>query len=228
MAVSASALTTLDRFKTAHGISGSTQNDLIEQIIDLTSAWIEGQTFRKLKVRNYNNSTQHSVTAIPAEDYIYLDGSDAVYDEKNGIMEFHLPQYPVQKSTVTGAIAFKLATLTNRDASGDTWNDDELDENEHFLVDYERGVIRCIGFTPISGARNYRVTCTAGYQTGAAQPYVPADLERLCIEMGRKLFDEKMNVQSEKMGTWSITYDTAKEDPFIAPVLARYTRYALC
>jgi hypothetical protein len=227
MAVKATALTTTTNFKTAHGVSGSTDDTLIEKIIDRTTAWIESRCQRKFKARDYGGSSTHGTTGVTAEDYIYFDGQDQYVTERN-LGEFHVPQWPIQKSTVTHALAVELAVLSDRTNSGETWDTTQLVENDDYVVDYAGGVIRLLGGVFTEGVKNYRLTCTAGYQEGSAQPYVPDDLEQLCIELGGLIYRDRKNLQSEKIGTWSRTFDTQKEDPFVADVLAKYTRIPLC
>ena len=231
MAVSANALTTTANFKTAHGVSGSGDDTLIEKIIDRASDWIEQKTNRKLKARRYNNGgSTHATTAVADEDYIYFsgtrkrDGGNTIADER-GFGRFYLPQWPVQANSV---LTFALDTLDDRDSSGgETWDTTTLVEFDDFIVNREEGYIQLLGASFARGYRNYRVTMAAGYQAGAAQPYVPDDLEQLCIDIGGMIYHEKRNVQSEKIGTWSRVFDTSKDDPLIAGTLEKYTRTIL-
>ncbi len=234
MSVKSTALTTLAHFKTHQGISTNTDDLLIEQLIDSVSDWIETQTERKLKRREYNNGGSiHPTTGVADEDYIYFNGStkdrggDTVKDE-SGYGLFYLPAWPVAANDDN--VTFTLATLSNRgqSVSGyESWDTDDLEEWDDYIVDRDNGVLRLLGGPFGSGYRNYRVTMAAGYQTGSVQPYVPDDLEELCIRLVAQMYDNKVNVTSEKIGTWSRSFGSAKEDPFVEMTLAKYSRISL-
>ena len=118
-----------------------------------------------------------------------------------------------------------MEVLTARSsAGGETWDATLLLENDHYVVDRRNGVLRLLGGNFSLGSRNYRVTMAAGFQYGSAQPYVPPDLESLCIEMAKGLYRDNRNVSSESIGTWSRSYDRTKEDPVVRATLARYSR----
>ena len=219
------ALTTLENFKAVNRVPGTTDDGLLEQIIDRVSSWIESQTGRKFKARNYNNDndSKFSPLNIDSEDYLYFDGDNAV-DSRRTIF---LPQFPIQRPAIDGALAVELSTLTNRttgaDGAGDTWSTDLL-EGRDYVVDYERGIIRLNGGQFVCGMKNYRLTCTAGYKIGDNQPFIPDDVEQLCIELGNLIWKDKQNLQSESIGTWSRTFNTNKSDPFVEDTLTKYTR----
>jgi hypothetical protein len=65
-------------------------------------------------------------------------------------------------------------------------------EWDDYILDADNGIIRLTGgqFTP--GFRNYRVTCTAGYlyPSTPAAPFVPPDLEELCVRLCKVMFRE--------------------------------------
>ena len=73
----------------------------------------------------------------------------------------------------------------------------------------------------------YELTMAAGYQVGSAQPYVPDDLELLCIELVKDLYKDRSNLQSESIGSWSRTFNTQKVKPFVEDTLAKYSRISL-
>ena len=235
MAVLTNALTTTANAKAALGIaSADTSNDtLIAQYIDRATAQIESMTERKLKARKYNGSsgtfTLGGSDTIASEDYLFFSGStidkggDTVCDP-SGYGIYHLPQYPVLANT---DLTFALGVLTARAAAGETWSDTTLVEWVDFVVDREKGILRLTGgrFTP--GFRNYRITMAAGYKFGAAQPYVPPDLEQVCIAMVKKLFRNESGVTSESLGTWSKSYDVEKADKFIDDTIAKYRRLSV-
>jgi hypothetical protein len=224
VAVAADALTTTANLKTELGISGSSQDTRLDKLIDRATDWIEGKTGRKLKARHYKLDEAAFTPGVLSEDYLYFDGDAQVVNEK-GLGEYILPQFPVQRSSVTDALAFELSYLSNRGSDGDTFT--ALVENEDYVVDYEKGIVRLLAGRFTSGVKNYRITCTAGFFVGAAQPYVPDALEELCIlECKRRLYD-KDGVTSERIGTWSRTFDAEKAKEAIDEKVALFTRYRL-
>ena len=60
-----------------------------------------------------------------------------------------------------------------------------------------------------------------------ADYYVPEDLEQLCIDLVALVYQDKRNVQSERIWSWSRTFDTNRDDPLFAPTLEFYTRHCL-
>jgi hypothetical protein len=231
VALNAIALTTLANFKEALRVPAATDatNDPIyERFINRATDAIESKTGRKLKARRYNNAgSTHPTTTVADEDYLYFSGytldkgGDTIRDE-NGYGVLHLPQWPVQANSV---LTFVLAPLSSRDSDGEEWDSADLVENEDYILDRTNGILRLLNGSFSPGYRNYRITCAAGYQTGAAQPYVPGDLEELCIEMAKKLLRGEAGVTSEKLGTWAKTYDPAKANEFIDATIALYRRY---
>jgi hypothetical protein len=202
------ALTTLGNLKEELGITTSTDDAKLERLINRASTWIEGETGRKLKARNYNGGTGfHEKTGVPDEPYLYFGGQGAFRDD-SGVWEYYFPQYPI-----ISIVGFAYSP------SQGVW-DTPFVENTDFFVDYGRGAIRLLSgyFNP--GFQNYRIACTAGYLVGDNQPYVPDDLEGLCIKLCERLYQK--GVQSETIGTWSRTFETAKDD-FVTDTLARYT-----
>lgn len=251
MAVKDDALTTQANFKTAHGVSGTDDDALIDSLIDRATDWIESMTDRKLKARNYNGySTKfdHAETGdaqeITSENYILFDGQDAVKDSRS-LSRIYLPQYPivypdsVDDGGHANALAVVVERLTDRGSSvsgGEDW--DALTEWDDYIIEYQKGEIRLVGSTLLTGTRNYRITCTAGYTTGhisGSQPYVPDDLEQLCLYIAGRLYKEDFNVTSEKIGTWSRTYAGSRDngmsilqsDPIISVGLAKYRKITL-
>lgn len=232
VAVSPSALTSLANLKSVLSIAAAdtSKDTLLELTIDRATAWIENATERKLKARNYNGSgTAFTTTGVTSEDYLIFSGTtkdrggDTVVDPQ-GYGQFYLPQFPVQANSVSQAITFALHALTDREAG--TWDTSSLVENSDYVIDRTNGVLTLLNgpFTP--GLRNYRITCTAGYLT-SAQPYVPADLEELCIAVAKKMFRNEQGLQSESIGTWSRTYNVAEQNALIDETLARYRRFAI-
>lgn len=226
VSVNAQALTSLANFKTALNVTVSTDDTKIEQIINRTTAWIEGKTNRFLKARNYNGAGIAFTTTVTSEDYLFFDGNcESRNDRGYGVL--YLPQFPIVKASVASALPVALAFLTSRgigaDGAGDTWDTSSLAEGRDFVVDYTNGIITLTGGLFATGLKNYRLTCTAGYVT------IPDDLEQLCIELGKSIYKNDRAVTSESIGTWSRSFSEAlkKSDPFVQDTLGKYSRFAL-
>lgn len=251
MAVRDFALSTLTNAKLALGISASdtSKDTYIEACIDRATLLIEDLTQRKLKARNYNgfnasgegSDFEHKTTGtgdtVASEDFLHFDGNNCTRDE-NGYIVYYLPQYPILKVSGTNqnrihhpnAVTFRLDEIVSRGSqvSGyETW--DALTEYDDYILNQETGAIRLLGGAFAAGQKNYRVKCTAGFSLKPAntQPYVPPDLEALCIEMTKSLFRENSNLQSESIGTWSRTYNHSVENPFVKSTLAAYSKISL-
>lgn len=222
--------------------SDTSKDNRLERIINRVSDWIEHQTGRKfnetmggLKARRYGSfsaPTQHPTTTVPDEDYVYFSGytkdrgGDVLTDER-GLGVYHLPAYPVQANSV---VTFQLAALSERGSTvsgNEAWDTNAHVEWDTFVVERERGVLRLLGGPFAPGYRNYRVTMAAGYAVGGQQPYVPADLEALCIEMCKQMYKDSRNIRIESIGTWSRHFDPQLPDPLLRDILGKYSRFSL-
>ncbi len=234
-------LTTVSDFKQSQNVSGTADDAWIQQLITRSTAWIEGLTSRKFVARQYNGATgtdgtaTHPTTRVPDENYVYFDGDPTLIEPNArspywGTGLFYLPQYPVQANTV---LTFQLAVLQSRDdvsTTGDVWDTTGLKEGRDYLVDRTTGALRMFTGPFQAGVKNYRVKMAAGYMLPAATPaapWVPTDLQQLCIEMANLIYRGSKNLKSESIGPWNRTFETQKEDPYIASVLAAYTRVIL-
>jgi hypothetical protein len=232
MAVNKDALTTLANLKEQIGIAtaDTSKDTQLEKIINRATTWIESQTGRKLKARGYNgisgSLTLGGSDTITNEDYIFFSGTrmenggDTLLDATG--CYFHIPQYPVQLNSV---LPFALAVLSSRSGGIESWDATAHVENDTFFLDRQNGILRLIGGVFTTGTRNYRITCAAGFIVGSAQPYVPGDLEDLCIQVAKKLYRNEQGLQSESLGTWSRSYNTEKENAAIDATLAHYRRF---
>lgn len=243
--VNADALTTLANLKAALKITSTSDDDYLTQLINRATWQVENDCRRKsdsgkygFKARRYNGLTggaatlgAHPTTSVPDEDYVFFSGThvsmggDTMTDENTGCGYLYLPAYPVQANT---ALTFALAVLSSRDSSGgQVWDTTSLVELDSYVVDRERGVLRLLGGTFSPGTLNYRITMAAGYQYGANQPYVPPDLEAVCIEYCKKLYLEDEGVTSERLGTWSREWDLEKSQRKIQATIDRYFRHSI-
>jgi hypothetical protein len=232
MPIHSDALTTVDNLKEVLEISETdlTKDDRLARLINRATAYIESKTERKLKCRNYNGgSGTHDDTAVPDADYIYFSGSlkdeggDTVKDER-GYGLFYLPAYPVQPDS---DLTFALDTLDKRDALGDTWDTSDLVEGDDYIVDRENGILRSLWGRFVIGHKNYRITCAAGYNEGSEPPYVPADVEDLCILVAKRMYIENRSLQSESIGGWSRTFDTKLAESDIEERISLLRRWSL-
>jgi len=206
--LNANALATLAHVKTALGVTAETDDNFLETIINAASDEIESRTGRKLKRRDYNGeSGTHETTAV-ADEPIYVFSGD-------GTSKHILPNYPIDEDAT-----FTLESLATRGSGGETW--DELSLYTDYVVDYERGLILLDGGRFYKGLRNYRLTYSAGYEYGEAQPYVPADLEKACIELTKVLYRDSEGVASETIGSWARSYITDKTNSFVERVILKY------
>lgn len=230
MAVTSDALTTLANLKEAVGIAtaDTSKDSYLERVISRATADIERMTGRKMKARNYNGvGTAFATTTITSEEYLIFSGSsqdeggDTLIDPR-GYGVFYLPQFPIQ--TVSPSITFGLHSLTDRVAG--TWDLTGFVENRDYVIDRTNGILTNLNGRFASGFRNYRIACTAGYLT-SAQPYVPADLEELCIAVAKKLFRNEQGIQSESLGTWSRSYNVEAAEKQIKEGVSMFTRFRL-
>jgi hypothetical protein len=216
MALNADALVDLSTVKTALSISGSAHDARLEQLIHSASAWIENTTGRKFKLRDYNGEEgEHEETAVPDEEMWVFSGDTLDNGGHTLLRNFRgvvvVPNFPI-----VGDIT--IETLLDR--QNETW-DEEIEENRDFTINRKTGEIILLagGFGP--GVHNYRITYSAGYED------IPHDLQQLCIDLVSLIFKDRRNLQSERIGAWSRTWDMSREDPIFAGTLSRYTRFKL-
>jgi hypothetical protein len=228
--LSNAALTTVANLKEQLEVAtaDTSQDDRLTNVINRISSWLETQTNRKLKARNYGNATAFAGTNVISEDYLYFDGDCRQVDDRGrGVL--YLP-VPVVRPSVTAALDFELAVLTDRqagaDGEGDTWSATDLLEGRDYIVDYKNGKVTLLAGTFSTGTKNYRVTFTGGYYDSTAPAKVPQDLEALCIELCKQMHRESGNVSSESIGTWSKTY-RPEPDPFVKQAIADFTLLSL-
>lgn len=239
------ALTTVDNLADALGVPSVARDHRLIPVIDAASDWIEGQTDRKLKARNYKGFDQtvgtglfeHKVTGtgdtVATEDFIFFDGEDIELDG-HGRGRFYLPQFPIltvdpTTSTIRGrirhpnALTFVMEKLTDRTASGgETF--ETLVELDDYILDQERGIVLLIGEGVRRGLRNYRFTYTGGYSIQEDQPYGPDDLESLCIHIASKLYQDNIDVKAERVGSLSKSFLELSEDKYVNSIVMRYRR----
>ena len=253
MAVNADALTTPANLKEELNITGTAKDGKLERVINRATWWIEDRRRRKfnngtqggLKARRYNGDTAsapnnvHTTTMVRDEDYIYFDGTtqdrggDTIVNRSTGLGEFHLPAYPVQANSV---LTFALAVLSGRSNSGgETWDTDRL-PGERRSTSWTARTASCGCWAARSprARGTTAITMAAGYQYGDNQPYVPPDLEGLCIELCKQAVPgrpRRCRARASERGRGSIPCDARAEDPTSAtswPNIRRYSSDDAC
>lgn len=208
-------LCTLEAAKLGLGLAPSASGDdtRISLLIEAATDVIERAAGRKFVRRNYNDGdaaatpTYHTTTQVPDEPRLLIDG--------NRQTSVILPNFPVVDDS-----GFIFESLATRAAAGDTWT--VLVKNEDYILDRVRGMIRVNGGYLSKGIRNYRVTYEAGFLLHDKAPWVPADLQEMCVQLVREGMQDNSRVTSEKIGEWSRSYDVNKANPFLEAVQNKY------
>ncbi len=196
------ALTTLERVKNRLGIKETNFDILIEQIINSTTDWIEGQCGgRRFRETTYANEV--------------FDGSGPRCIKRNLAFK-HAP--------VTALTSFKynigLISLP-------AWSD--ISPEEYQLLDKE-GMIYVAGGLP-AGHRNIKASYIAGYkidfshETDTEKHNLPFDISALAERLAVKEFKRREDVgkSGETVGDATVNYfDHLEEED--KSVLARYKR----
>jgi hypothetical protein len=223
------ALTTLANLKESLEITDTSQDDRLSNVINRITLWLENETHRKLKARNYNNDNNTKFNAVTSEDYLYFDGDYYQVNERGyGVLTLPVPVIPpTLLGSSSGALTFELAYLSNGHAAGangasDVWDTSAYTEGQEYVVDYRKGKVTLLAGRFVTGFRNYRVKCTAGFYDATSAIKVPEDLEQLCIELCKQMYRESTNVQSESIGSWSKTYKP-DPDPFTRDTISLFT-----
>lgn len=210
------ALCTLEAAKLALGLppSSTGEDTRLTLLIEAATDVIQRACGRKFVRRNYNDGdiadpvSYHDTTQVPDEERFYIDGA--------GQTVIVLPNYPIVDDD--GLI---FESLASRASAGDTW--DTLVKNEDYVVDRRRGILKINGGKLVHGVKNYRVTYEAGYIEGGQAPWVPADLQELCAQLVREGSEDRSQVTSETIGSWSRSYDISKKNPFLEAAKIKYS-----
>jgi len=242
MAVDQHALTSLANALEKLGLTsdGGSQDAYIENIINRVSDFIENYCHRKFKARLYVKErydgkgqtilyfNQYPVLAINLDELIWNataktvtrdDGGSFVDDgfkagDKVLVQNSNLNSGLLTIATegvATNTLTFEETIV---DDTGDNnvnisrfrelWiNDDKIDEDDYVVFSdhlYIPG-----GFC--EGHGNIRITYYAGYDT------IPDDLEEACLKLVQLVYEKNTNVQSEKLGPYSVTYIDTKDIP---------------
>lgn len=214
------ALTTLANLQERLGISGS--DDKLKNIINRVSRFIEDTIDRKLMARNYDGSTTHAGTSIAAENPLFFDWQDFVKTSRG--YELYLPAWPIQKGGAQD-ITFELAYLSERNSSGETYATANIAEWTDYILEKEEGTILFINHPIIVAGypdvRIYRLKATLGFTS------IPPAVEMACLELCEMMYLGGKGVTSERLGSWSKTYDLSANEKMVRNALGAYCRYSL-
>lgn len=116
----------------------------------------------------------------------------------------------------TGGVAATILTFTNTiitdtDDNGVTissfrelWIDEDEIDGDDYILDLD-SIQYLGGFS--KGFKNMRITYKAGFAT------IPDDLEQACLELIKLSYDKSINVKSESLGPYSVSYHDIKDIP---------------
>ena len=204
MAVKSYALTTRQRLIDFLGLSGlsSTQNTVLDRIIDTATEYIENYCDRRFQQTVYTNE---------------------VYDG-DGSRYLMLKNYPVNSASTF--------TLSRRDSVGneDDWS--TIDTEDYFVHYNEGIVEYIKGLKFQNAPKRYRITYTAGFNFDNSSTFLAdteaGDVEyamwRICSASWQRRKGD-VGVISERLGDYSVEYSKGVfESPEIKEVLDKYAR----
>lgn len=198
MALNANALTTVARLAAYLGIdtptSGSTTEAQLEAYINGISNYIERLTGMTFKETTYTN-----------EEYIVERGQT-----------LNLKHYPI-KAGATFTLERRNSALNEGD-----W---ETINSEFYSVDRDAGIVHLMAGNYFArGVNVYRATYTAGYDFDNSSSFLsstPAgDIELAVWLIAQDFYTnagQDMNIKSEKIGDYSVTYGQVQGTMFSNP-----------
>ena len=204
MAVKSYALTTRQRLIDFLGLSGlsSTQNTILDRIIDTATEYIENYCDRRFQQTAYTNEVYNG------------DGSQFL----------QLQNYPVSSTA--------SFTLGRRDSVANENDWSTIDSEDYFVHYDEGIVEYIKGLKFQNAPRRYRVSYTAGFNFDNSTTFLAdteaGDVEyamwRVCATAWQKR-KGAVGVISERLGDYSVTYSKEVfESPEIKEVLDKYAR----
>lgn len=202
MATKSYSLTTRQRLIDFLGLTGltSTQNSVLDRIIDQVTEFIENYTGRRFKETTYTNEL--------------YDGDGSQY--------LILKNYPVNSGSTF--------TLQRRDsvANEDSWS--TIDSEDYFVDYNAGTIELIYGLNFANQPKHYRVTYTAGFSFDNSSTFlsdtVAGDIEyvawKLCsVAWNRRQGDP--SIASESIGDYSVSYTKeAFENDEVKSVLDKY------
>jgi len=144
----------------------------------------------------YINTLITMVSAV-ISDYCNRTFEDAAYTEYhngNWNKTLNLKQYPVNSIT------------SIHDDVGLEYGSDTLIDSDDYATDMAAGIVELLSSVFAKGVKNIKVVYNAGYTT------IPSGLEYWAVKLVAKAYSTrgKDGIDSEKIGTYSVTY--SKED----------------
>ena len=198
MTLSAEALTSLDNLKRYLEISSSSNDALLESLIEAVSKQFAVYTGRNLTLRSYSPLAE-------SDDY---DPDNAVLDG-SGHAELLLPQYPVDQVTGVTLNGAALSPAQPGGASG-------------WWLDHRAGLVVLKDGLFSRGGGNVLVAYRAGFSP------VPADLAQAALEQAAMRFQEssaghgRLGVAARTLADGSLSYSQKALLPQVREVLDRY------
>lgn len=198
-----------------------TQVNDVKSILDIASAtttwdqtFIELINSATLWIENYCGGRRLGNTTVPTYTQETYDGPE-FEDEKSNWL--YLDNFPV-----TAFTTIEYRTGTSSYATFDS---------SAYETYADRGAIYFHGGVP-RGRKAVRVTYSAGYKidwTTQANHTLPHDLTLACRLLVAQMFNKRKSqgIQSEKIGTWALSYETPEDSAMsdqIKDILARYRR----
>ncbi len=199
MAVGTYALTTLVKLKAYLNLTITTNDTLLEGLIDRVTSLFEGFTNRNLEAR----------------DYSYISTSDD-YDSDNAIVNGNnrhritLPQYPVNSLTT-----LRISTLAISERSSVTGAGWVIEEKG-------AGILALSGYIFTGGVKNVELVYNGGFST------IPDALEQAAIEQAAWMYKQSpvgsglLGVSNKSLPDGSISYTVRDLLPQVRMVLEKY------
>jgi len=197
------ALTTLARFKVFAAITISSDDDLITDLINQATEYIERYCGRRFKKTIYTN------------EEIDSDGSGTLF----------IKNYPIDSAS-----SFTLKER-NSESNEDDW--DTVDSEDYFVNYDAGLIYKVADGLWVKGRKMYRVSYTAGYDFNNSTTYLSdtgaGDLEYAIWKLVKSVYDKKTiisGIRSESIGDYSVSYGRELyASSEIKEILDRYAKF---
>lgn len=189
MSVKTYAWTTAQRLATFIGLgtlaSGSTEEAVLERIIDTATETLEKHIGRRIKQTTYTNE-KYDIGGVNQTTLI-------------------LKNFPVISSE---SVSLEVRTSGQNE---DSW---EAEDTNQYFINFNTGIISLLpGRTFLQGAQKYRVSYTAGYDFNNTSTFLAdtqaGDLEYLIWKLGSSAWERRksgVGIKSERIGDYSVEY----------------------
>lgn len=197
-------MVTLAEVKTYLGITGSTDDTLLTQLINLTTGEIEGLADRNLIEAEYTDEVlRYETSNFDAQSYI-------AFDLNSSYLYLFLKNRPVSDIEVS---VDGVALVQNTD----------------YRLIADAGVIEMY-----TAPSEYNGNITATYTAGWAVASVPQDLKSVALGMVKGKYQESGDavrgqggVQSTKVGDYSVTYGSTALPSSYTTIINKYKNIGL-